>query len=69
MDVLSGIDFSVGTNEIVGLIGDNGAGKSTLIKIITGVHRPTAGDICCKGEKLTRHSVKRSPQMGIETVY
>ncbi len=69
VDVLSGIDFSVGTNEIVGLIGDNGAGKSTLIKIITGVHRPTAGDIYYKGEKLTRHSVKRSRRLGIETVY
>jgi simple sugar transport system ATP-binding protein len=69
VDVLSGIDFSVGTNEIVGLMGDNGAGKSTLIKIITGVHRPTAGDIYYKGEKLTRHSVKRSRRLGIETVY
>lgn len=67
--VLSGIDFTVGTNEIVGLVGDNGAGKSTLIKIITGVHRPTAGEIYYKGEKLTRHSVKRSRELGIETVY
>jgi simple sugar transport system ATP-binding protein len=69
VDVLNNVDFSVGKNEIVGLVGDNGAGKSTLIKVITGVHQPTTGEIIYKGEKITRHSVKRSRQLGIETVY
>lgn len=69
VEVLSKVDFAVGQNEIVGLVGDNGAGKSTLIKIITGVHLPTSGEIFFKGEKITRHSVKRSRQLGIETVY
>jgi simple sugar transport system ATP-binding protein len=69
VDVLTNVDFAVGRNEIVGLVGDNGAGKSTLIKIITGVHPPTAGEIYFKGEKITRHSVKRSRRLGIETVY
>ena len=69
VQVLKGIDFDVGSNEIVGLVGDNGAGKSTLIKIITGVHLPTSGDIYYKGEKITIHSVKRSRELGIETVY
>ncbi len=69
VDVLAHVDFAVGTNEIVGLVGDNGAGKSTLIKIITGVHRPKTGEIHFKGKKITRHSVKRSRKLGIETVY
>ncbi len=68
-DVLSGIDFSIGYNEIVGLVGDNGAGKSTLIKIITGVHAPTSGEIYYKGVRITFHSVKQSRDMGIEAVY
>jgi simple sugar transport system ATP-binding protein len=67
--VLRGIDLEIGTNEIVGLVGDNGAGKSTIIKIITGVHVPTSGEIYYKGEKITIHSVKRSRELGIETVY
>jgi len=67
--VLKGIDFHISKNEIVGLVGDNGAGKSTLIKIITGVHLPTSGDIYYKGEKITIHSVKKSREIGIETVY
>jgi simple sugar transport system ATP-binding protein len=67
--VLNGIDFEVSNNEIVGLVGDNGAGKSTLIKILTGVHQPDGGEIYYKGEKITIHSVERSRELGIETVY
>ncbi len=42
---LKNINFEVGHNEIVGLIGDNGAGKSTLVKILTGVFPPTSGEL------------------------
>jgi len=69
VEVLKGINFDVGHNEIVGLVGDNGAGKSTLIKILVGVHQPDGGEIYYKGEKITIHSVKRSRELGIETVY
>jgi simple sugar transport system ATP-binding protein len=69
VEVLNGIDFEVESNEIVGLVGDNGAGKSTLIKLITGVHRPTSGEIYYKGKRITLHSVRKSRQLGIETVY
>ena len=48
---LRGVNFNVGYNEIVALIGDNGAGKTTLIKTITGVHQATSGDIFFKGKK------------------
>ena len=68
-NVLRGINMHVGTNEIIGLLGDNGAGKSTLIKCVTGVHTPDAGVIYYKGKPLENHTVKRSRQMGIETVY
>ncbi len=67
--VLKGVNFEVGDNEIVGLVGDNGAGKSTLIKILTGVYRSDSGEIYFKGEKITIHSVDKSRDLGIETVY
>jgi simple sugar transport system ATP-binding protein len=69
VNVLTKVNFEVGHNEIIALVGDNGAGKSTLIKIITGVHSPSSGEIYYKGAKITRHSVKRSRELGIETVY
>jgi len=67
--VLKDINLEIGTNEIVGLVGDNGAGKSTLTKVITGVYSLTSGDIYYKGQKITIHSVKRSRELGIETIY
>ncbi|MGC9384480.1 MAG: ATP-binding cassette domain-containing protein [Kosmotogaceae bacterium] len=68
---LRGIDFSVGTNEVVGVLGDNGAGKSTLIKIISGVHTFDEGEMFIKGKKINpkHHHVKSAHKMGIETVY
>jgi len=68
-DALRHVDFAVGANEIVGLLGDNGAGKSTLIKIITGYHYPDSGEIYFNDEKMERLSVARARQLGIETVY
>jgi len=69
VEVLKDVNFQVSDNEIVGLVGDNGAGKSTLIKLITGVHQPDSGEIYFKGKRITIHSVGRSRELGIETVY
>jgi simple sugar transport system ATP-binding protein len=67
---LRNVDFEVGTNEIVGLLGDNGAGKSTLVKILTGYHQPDPGGrLYWKGEKIDRLSVAKARDLGIEVVY
>jgi putative ABC transport system ATP-binding protein len=42
---LKGIDLSIGTGEFVGIIGKSGSGKSTLINMITGIDRPTSGEV------------------------
>lgn len=64
-------DFSltVRPGEIVALVGDNGAGKSTLIKIISGVHAPTSGEIAIDGENVTMASATKAREHGIEVVY
>lgn len=68
---LKGVNFEVGANEVVGLIGDNGAGKSTLIKIITGVFPPTKGELYIRDKKvsLKDYNVKQAYKLGIEAVY
>ena len=64
------VNFEVGTNEIVGLLGDNGAGKSTLVKIVTGYHQPDpGGEIYWKGERVAHLSVAKARDLGIEVVY
>ncbi len=71
VQALKNINFEVGKNEIVGLIGDNGAGKSTMVKILTGVFHPTSGDIYIAGRQVdfSTYNVRRAHEYGIETVY
>jgi len=69
VQALTNINFQLGRNEIVGLLGDNGAGKSTLIKIITGYHPPTSGEILFNGQKVDHLTVPQARQLGVETVY
>lgn len=69
VESLRNIDFQVGRNEVVGLLGDNGAGKSTLIKIVTGYHRPDSGEIYFDGKQIDKLTVPKARQLGVETVY
>lgn len=67
---LDGVDFELGDNEVVGLVGDNGAGKSTLIKILSGVFPPDEGEIFIRGKKVERgYSVRKAHKLKIETVH
>lgn len=66
---LKGVDFEVGYNEVVGLVGENGAGKSTLIGIISGSIPKSSGRMFFKGREVNITSVKDARKLGIETVY
>jgi branched-chain amino acid transport system ATP-binding protein len=52
LTAVSELDLQLDGPEIVGLIGPNGAGKTTVFNLITGVYRPTAGEIRHKGESI-----------------
>lgn len=64
-------DFSmiVRPGEVVALAGDNGAGKTTLIKAISGVYRPSSGDILLKGQPVQFSTPQEARDQGIETIY
>jgi branched-chain amino acid transport system ATP-binding protein len=47
------VDFTVPEGSIVSLIGPNGAGKTTFFNMLTGVYKPTAGQVIFAGEDLT----------------
>lgn len=50
---VKGISIDVNEGEIVTLIGANGAGKSTTLRTISGLNRPTAGEILFEGQKIS----------------
>ena len=69
VQALNNVDFTVQKGEILGLVGENGAGKSTLMKTLTGVHRPDAGEIVYKGERLALKDTGDAYRNGISIIF
>ncbi len=53
---LKGIDLKINSGEFVGVIGKSGSGKSTMINMITGIDRPTAGEVWVNGTPIHKFS-------------
>lgn len=69
VSALTDIDLDVHAGEVVALVGDNGAGKSTLIKILAGVHQPSAGTVNFRGNAVTLDDPSAALSLGIATVF
>ncbi|MGC9360369.1 MAG: ABC transporter ATP-binding protein [Anaerolineae bacterium] len=65
---LRGISFHIEQGEVVTLIGANGAGKSTTLRTISGLLRPSEGDVRYEGESLVRTPPERIVGLGISQV-
>src|SRR6056297_1950401 len=66
---LNGVSFDVRPGECHCLLGDNGAGKSTFIKTMSGVHKPTKGEILFEGRPMSFDDPRDAIDAGIATVY
>jgi branched-chain amino acid transport system ATP-binding protein len=62
--ILQGVDFHVGDNEIVSILGRNGVGRSTTLKAIMGDPRPI-GDITFKGQRTTGRKPHEIAHLGL----
>jgi len=69
ISALTDIDLDVRAGEVVALVGDNGAGKSTLIKVLSGVHQPSAGTMTFRGTTITLANPSVALALGIATVF
>jgi len=54
LKVLNGVDLQINRGDFVGIVGPSGSGKSTLINMITGIDRPTTGEVHVAGARLTK---------------
>ena len=66
---LDDVHFSLRRGEIHALVGENGAGKSTFIKVLTGVHRPDAGQILMNGREVAMSGPLVARRLGIAAIY
>ena len=66
---LDNVSLTVHAGEVHALLGENGAGKSTLIKILNGVHTPTAGEIYVKGKTADIHNVSDAQKLNIGIIF
>lgn len=56
MTILKGVSFQVKPGEFVSIVGPSGNGKSTLLNMITGIDRPTSGEIIVTGKPVHKMS-------------
>ena len=63
------IDFKVSAGEIRGLIGPNGSGKTTLFNLISGIYKPTSGNILFEGKSIAGCRPDQVTQAGIARTF
>lgn len=68
IDVLHGVNLTIGRGEVVALLGPNGAGKSTTIKVISGLLRPSSGHLIVAGRDVTGASAGALARAGLCTI-
>ncbi|WP_345613035.1 ABC transporter ATP-binding protein [Pseudonocardia adelaidensis] len=69
LTALDAVSFSIQRGEILGLIGPNGAGKTTCFNAMTGVFRPTSGDVLLEGRSIARSHRYEITRLGIARTF
>jgi branched-chain amino acid transport system ATP-binding protein len=69
LTALDAVSFSIRRGEILGLIGPNGAGKTTCFNAMTGVYRPTSGDVLLEGRSISRSHRYEITRLGIARTF
>ena len=62
--ILKGINLSVRSGEIIGILGRNGAGKTTLLSLISGLRSQASGDVTVLGQRMPSRSIEYRRRMG-----
>jgi rhamnose transport system ATP-binding protein len=69
VQALAGVHLELYAGQVLALLGENGAGKSTAVKIMTGVHRPDAGEVRVLGQPVSFASTEQAWRHGVAAVY
>ena len=63
--VLKDVNFELNNNEVLGVIGPNGAGKTVMLNILTGIMKPTGGNITFMGKDIVNKNINERTYLGI----
>ncbi|PTW61342.1 branched-chain amino acid transport system ATP-binding protein [Breoghania corrubedonensis] len=66
---LSGVDFEIPQGVLAGLIGPNGSGKTTAFNLVTGVLKPTSGQIVFRAVDVTGNAPERNAELGMARTF
>jgi branched-chain amino acid transport system ATP-binding protein len=66
---LDDVSFNIKRGEILGLIGPNGAGKTTCFNAMTGVYKPTSGDVLLEGQSLKGQKQHNITRLGLSRTF
>ena len=66
---LDDVTFDIKRGEILGLIGPNGAGKTTCFNAMTGVYKPTSGDVLLEGQSLKGQKQHQITRLGLARTF
>ena len=69
LTAVSEFSLAMDAHELVGLIGPNGAGKTTIFNILTGVYRPTEGDIAIDGQSIAEKKPYQITALGVARTF
>ena len=69
LTAVDNLSFTVEEGEILGMMGPNGAGKTTVFNLITGVYKPSRGEVIYKGTPVTHFSASHRCRLGIGRTY
>ena len=67
--VFEHLSFALGRGERHAIIGPNGAGKTTFVSLVTGLLRPTSGDVLFNGRVITQQSPQQRVKAGITRTF
>ncbi len=69
LKAVDNVSFDISRQEILGLLGPNGAGKTTCFNMISGVYRPTSGEIWLNGKRTDGLSAHEMASLGVARTF